>query len=868
MSEGEWRILHFSDLHFASDTQYLDDDKESTPPDFREDVIEYVKVELEKISNNKPDIIAITGDVTITHSEEGFRIFEDFTSKNLLQLLCSCNEERCNAKTCKEKLCIVPGNHDVQWGIRYNDFQEYNQNKFREFRKVIQSLSASTCLFPEFSKDKKDLNFIGEKPYYLNEEKKILVLNLNSSIRCGEINEKKRKKIFDLIQDGSDKNLKEIVNQMTTYDIAHVSKRQRRILSKFLKIERSRIDKEWNNYLKIALLHHHLLPFENQIPEYKAFELLVDNYLVIDELFKTFDFNLVLTGHKHHPYHLIHPTCNGKMLIVGGLTVGGQPASNQRNGFLDIKISRKINGFKYSVKEIGLNYKDRNDNEVREIFNGVLYNRGTTIPSKWVYYDNEVEKLIKEKMNRDEFFSNRTFRGKKIHRTKIDCDKIYKYEEFESLIELIKNEHRGMNICLVRGATGTGKTMFILRFMAYFCQSDDNKSIFFDYFNAYSLDTKDGFKIYNCREGFKQIIGNEIVETNQSLLVVVDGLDTICKTEATRGHGSTIAREIVVKEMEVIFRVLNRFCKKNDECNVLVCFTADGGDYDQTNERCNIRNINVADVADKMEQIVGKKKGSVIILDPIKNFRDNIPEEIYFQGSLINNYRKSLGLEHAVYLDTLCNDMMRTRKITSLDVIDEDCPQNKNGNRWSKTELLKEYYSKCKSKHILYDIAYEVSCFFKESRTFVDNQHNDNNSFIRHFLATEWTKEKIDLMKSSCEADSRHKKIIIGLLKKLRGSKYRMQIANTYALSNIVSLLSQMGRIRIKLNLSYCNLSRAYLNANLKKSIFKATNFYEADLSKSEITENTKFIACDLRKAKGIERGGLDLNEVFPHCDL
>jgi hypothetical protein len=87
----------------------------------------------------------------------------------------------------------------------------------------------------------------------------------------------------------------------------------------------------WQQSLRVAILHHHLVTFTGQEIEHKPYELTIDAQQVL-EMLATFDFHLVLTGHKHQPYietrelKRPHGDDNTRLVIAGAPTVlGGLP---------------------------------------------------------------------------------------------------------------------------------------------------------------------------------------------------------------------------------------------------------------------------------------------------------------------------------------------------------------------------------------------------------------------------------------------------------------------------------------------------------------------------------------------------------------
>jgi hypothetical protein len=63
----------------------------------------------------------------------------------------------------------------------------------------------------------------------------------------------------------------------------------------------------------------------------------VDSAAVLNTLID-FDFDLVLTGHKHHPYIEKHIRGDRSLLLIGGPTVGTYAADNTFRGLRWLEI--------------------------------------------------------------------------------------------------------------------------------------------------------------------------------------------------------------------------------------------------------------------------------------------------------------------------------------------------------------------------------------------------------------------------------------------------------------------------------------------------------------------------------------------------
>ena len=108
---SKWRFLWITDLHYElPDANYLDDPKElkeKYDAPFRENVFTNFNRILRYggFENMELDFIVIGGDITTHGNRRGFDTFLAQAFPLLQSLVPT------------KAICIVPGNHDVVWGI-------------------------------------------------------------------------------------------------------------------------------------------------------------------------------------------------------------------------------------------------------------------------------------------------------------------------------------------------------------------------------------------------------------------------------------------------------------------------------------------------------------------------------------------------------------------------------------------------------------------------------------------------------------------------------------------------------------------------------------------------------------------------------
>lgn len=351
-----WDLLHLTDVHYGE--SFDDDDKTDVDRSFRENArlrFPPVMQEWEQVVG-LPTAMLISGDLTVRGEEAGLRE----CTKAIQPLVERMSQEQ-------RIVCVVPGNHDVAWGAP--DDRDGLQQKFQKFQSVIAPMPVGTCLFPRKS-ERGDLEFdaLGPNrgPVVVDRERRLVVLAINSAIRCGERNTRlsaRLTKELTAIASGLSPermaSLTDWAGRLAVSDIAHVTEAQRNKLIAALRHAREQHGAVWQDCLRVAVLHHHLTTFAGQKVEHKPFELTVDAHQVL-QLLVDFDFQLVLTGHKHQPYveQRVVPTADGPatIMVAGGPTVLGDTSGGASRGIRRFRISRQENSrtFDITVDEIHL----------------------------------------------------------------------------------------------------------------------------------------------------------------------------------------------------------------------------------------------------------------------------------------------------------------------------------------------------------------------------------------------------------------------------------------------------------------------------------------------------------------------------------
>lgn len=289
-SETSVAILHLSDLHhgpqFRFSPGYLGSD---FPPDGIPLLSQLIVDDL-KQANISIDALAISGDLVHSGESEQFTWARRTIEELLEGLELSLNET-----------VIVPGNHDVKW-LTGEEEGLYKGGFNSAYRQFCESLRHTG-----FEDDSRLFHaaFV--------EDKNLAILGLDSCV----------------------------IEKEETAGIGFVGTKQ---LDEALRAMNTLL-KEHPECIKIAVLHHHLLPVEpiKHLPESgKQFSLVADASLVLRKLYQE-GFTAILHGHQHQPYcadirlHGADINRETSMAIIGAGSAGvqrselGTIARNQYN---------------------------------------------------------------------------------------------------------------------------------------------------------------------------------------------------------------------------------------------------------------------------------------------------------------------------------------------------------------------------------------------------------------------------------------------------------------------------------------------------------------------------------------------------------
>lgn len=321
-------LLHISDLHLGKKDPAFDDSKtEVIPINERETRQKSMRRTLRKIAQHldetgdKLEAVLVTGDITYAGDEQGFRDFE-----NVLSEL----GEQCPPK---RRIAVIPGNHDVIRGTPPSTVERY---KF--FKKYVRAAGFVTPLLDgiDIGPDVKPLSNL-ERHCIIDAKNKWFVLPVNSANYSqmveptASISEAAWTKFQEQFPDRERKAVRKTLENLRLADAARISVGQfdalEDVLSEITKKLTAR-GEDPDCYLRVAILHHHLLPVST-IEEIKKFESFTNLGLLRHFLAKH-EFDLVLHGHKHigklywdHiPFSPNDPLLQRKVHVISGGTLG------------------------------------------------------------------------------------------------------------------------------------------------------------------------------------------------------------------------------------------------------------------------------------------------------------------------------------------------------------------------------------------------------------------------------------------------------------------------------------------------------------------------------------------------------------------
>jgi predicted MPP superfamily phosphohydrolase len=354
------QILHFSDLHFGEYHICNADPSAARAgmPTLGSLIVEDLKKDFGATFSDKTDyteqkepplIVAISGDFTQKSEHAEFEEATQFLSSLLANKLL-------NRTIDKTDIFMIPGNHDVQFSKKTAEerFQPYCSfyNKFFENHRP-----------PQLAHNPLGLTQIHS---FVKDKNKVLVAEIN----CCMYVEK------DTIDSSRGQVAMDAIIKL------------RKDLKEF-----SIKNEDSNDYIKIAIIHHHIVLLPSFIEPGRGVDSVMNaGYLL--EVLSEFNFHLILHGHKHYPhifqYDPVPLWTESENRIPQLVIAGGSCGSKE----LPSESSKSCNT--YCVINIKW-HPDARQARVKIITRGLRRrgNRGLLTPDQWEWETvNESDKIL------------------------------------------------------------------------------------------------------------------------------------------------------------------------------------------------------------------------------------------------------------------------------------------------------------------------------------------------------------------------------------------------------------------------------------------------------------------------------------------
>ncbi len=309
---GKISILHISDLHFGTSHRFQPN--KDLPADDIPTLGGLLSHDLEN-NNILVDILVISGDITNIGSSDEFE--SALNEIEYLQRIFDIS---------LENIIIVPGNHDITWQSD-NSGNTASKAAYRFFYRGLYGK------YPEEDDRFFHIQFI--------EKKNVLIAGLDSCV----------------------------LEKPDRAGIGFIGHKQRSLLKEKIR----EIEKDHPDCLKIAAMHHHLLPVEQDLhipKEDKNFSLVMDASMVLRDLYDL-NFAAILHGHKHQPFcadiRLYGTERQSPMAIIGSGSTGaerGELGEISKNHYNIIEIETSDAGVEFTIQGRIYNNEKFNDYDI------------------------------------------------------------------------------------------------------------------------------------------------------------------------------------------------------------------------------------------------------------------------------------------------------------------------------------------------------------------------------------------------------------------------------------------------------------------------------------------------------------------------
>ena len=358
-------ILHLSDLHLGPvRNDDIPDEFKSDIPPLTERTTRYTTLKETltqlvpqlKAQSKQLDAVVISGDITVANDEKGFQALDE-----VLKCLNG------GAPFPAEKTVIVPGNHDVEWGLTGNPAGKYGL-----FKQYIRDKGFKTPLLEGI--DLVDGTIVSRdltRHYLLDSERQWAIVPINSSHYCGSLepiaaitesvwNDLPRAiATTNAPLKDKEEQIRLELRRLRLRDVARISiPGQVNAIRQLVSAIRLETAASSRSPVLIGVLHHHLLPVSAR-EEFKPFESIT-NLGLLRYVLRDNGFSVILHGHKHTDYVYfdhVHGvtagdvTCPHRILVISAPSVEA-PGTRPRNVCRLIEIPDRPNAPSVSITDL------------------------------------------------------------------------------------------------------------------------------------------------------------------------------------------------------------------------------------------------------------------------------------------------------------------------------------------------------------------------------------------------------------------------------------------------------------------------------------------------------------------------------------
>jgi L-histidine Nalpha-methyltransferase len=325
-------IVHISDLHFSDDDKHRFSPPRSPSghPEAGRHItlFDSLAKDLDPLTGsatkallesgcdslNAPTLLAITGDLTEHASGTEFKMVESFLERMTAQPLLRQTMSR-------QRVFLVPGNHDVHWNELHPD----------------QRLLGYNNLYQRFKQQDSTPNWLEElnRVHDLSAECGVVIAELNS---CAYVQQ-----------------------QLESGNRGEIDHQSLQTLRTQLTATRGRLGDRFEQCLRIAMIHHHPILIPALAEPGRGYDAVLNATYLLNIL-QDFGFHILLHGHKHNAHLLrydvqplgrtgrVYP----EMVVVAGGSAGSQelPDAYKANSYNIISV--KWNDATPIAPEIGV----------------------------------------------------------------------------------------------------------------------------------------------------------------------------------------------------------------------------------------------------------------------------------------------------------------------------------------------------------------------------------------------------------------------------------------------------------------------------------------------------------------------------------